>query len=104
VATDNRLSADGFRVLAVAYRVVDVRDAYTRHDESGLVLAGFLSFADPVLNDALQVLDEMRHDGVEVKILTGDNPVVARHVCSQIGLSADDDVITGDRIDGLAGC
>lgn len=100
-ATHSRLSADGLRVLAVAYRTVDVRDAYTRNDESQLVLAGFLSFADPILEDAGDVLRELRRDGVEVKILTGDNPVVARHVCQRLGLNGRDDVVTGDDIDRL---
>lgn len=100
-AIHNRLSADGHRVLAVAYRAVEIRDAYTRDDESRMVLAGFLSFADPVLDDAAEVLDELRRDGVAVKILTGDNAVVASHVCRRLGFSDGDEVITGDRIDGL---
>ena len=50
-------------------------------DEAELVLAGFLSFADPVLPDAADTLAQLKTDGVQVKILTGDGDVVARHVC-----------------------
>ncbi len=85
-AAHDRLSADGLRVLAVAYRWLEPRDAYSRADEADLVLAGFVSFADPVLPDVAEVLAELKRDGVTVKILTGDNELVARHVCQQIGL------------------
>jgi P-type Mg2+ transporter len=95
-----QLSADGRRVLAVAYRSLDVRDSYSRDDEAQLVLAGFISFADPILDDVSEVLEELRRDGVSVKILTGDNPIVASYVCRSIGLG-DEQVVTGDDIDGL---
>jgi Mg2+-importing ATPase len=99
-AVYRQLSADGRRVLAVAYRRLDVRDAYSRDDESHLVLAGFISFADHILDDVSDVLEELRRDGVTVKILTGDNAIVARHVCRSIGLD-EDRVVTGDDIEGL---
>jgi P-type Mg2+ transporter len=95
-----QLSTDGRRVLAVAYRQLDVRDAYSRDDESHLVLAGFISFADQILDDVSDVLEELRRDGVTVKILTGDNPIVARHVCQSIGLD-EGRLVTGDDIEGL---
>jgi P-type Mg2+ transporter len=99
-----RLSADGLRVLAVAYRWVEPQDAYTRDDETDLVLAGFVSFADPVLPDVADVLAELKEDGVTVKILTGDNDLVARHVCRSIGVD-DQNIATGDdlaRLDDAA--
>ena len=95
-----RLSAEGLRVLAVAYRWLEARDAYSRDDEAGLVLAGFISFADPVLADVADVLADLRRDGVTVKILTGDNSIVAHHVCRSIGLD-DREIVTGDDIAGL---
>ena len=70
----DRLSADGLRVLAVAYRWLEQREAYSREDESDMVLAGFVSFADPVLEDVADILAELKRDGITVKILTGDNP------------------------------
>jgi Mg2+-importing ATPase len=103
-ATHDRLSADGLRVLAVAYRWLEPRDAYARADEADLVLAGFVSFADPVLPDVGEVLAELARDGVAVKILTGDNELVAHHLCQRIGLE-DHRIVTGDdlaRIDDAA--
>jgi P-type Mg2+ transporter len=99
-AVHDRLSADGMGVLAVAYRWIERRDAYSREDESALVFAGFLSFADPVLDDVPEILAELARDGVTVKILTGDNSIVARHVCRKIGVS-DQQVVTGEDIAGL---
>jgi len=81
-----KLSEDGFRVLAVAYRAVPQQEAYRTADERELVLAGFLAFIDPPLEDAADVLAALRRDGVTVKILTGDSDLVARHVCVKVGL------------------
>ena len=53
-----------------------------------LTFAGFVAFADPVLPDAREMVEALRRDGVEVKILTGDNELVARHVCAEVGLDA----------------
>ena len=99
-AVHERLGADGFRVLAVAYRRLDARASYSRDDEAGLVLAGFISFADPVLPDAADALAQLRADGVQVKILTGDGDVVARHVCRQVGVG-EEAIVTGDDLDRL---
>jgi P-type Mg2+ transporter len=96
-AVQNRLSGSGLRVLAVAYRWLDAREAYSREDESSLVLAGFLGFSDPVLPDAADTLAELRRDGVTVKILTGDNPAVAQHVCGGMDLGSQE-VVTGDDL------
>jgi len=103
-AVHERLSAEGLRVLAVAYRWLEPRNAYSRGDEADLVLAGFVSFADSVLPDVAGVLAELKRDGVTVKILTGDNELVAHHVCRSIGLE-DQQIATGDdiaRIDDAA--
>ena len=103
-AVHEAMSEDGLRVLAVAYRWLEPRAAYSRGDEADLVLAGFVSFADPVLPDAADVLAELKRDGVMVKILTGDNERVARHVCRAIALDGQQ-IVTGDdiaRIDDAA--
>jgi Mg2+-importing ATPase len=97
VDVSQRLSGDGFRVLAVAYRWLEPRPAYSRADEADLVLAGFVSFADPVLPDVADVLAQLRQDGVTVKILTGDNDLVARHVCQSIGFD-DHEIVTGEEV------
>ncbi len=83
------LSAQGYRVLAVAYCVFSQQDGYHKTDEQNLVLLGFLTFADPPKADVAQVLQELKSDGVQVKIVTGDNELVTRHVCEKVGLLSD---------------
>jgi len=94
------LSAEGYRVLAVAYRALPQQDSYRAADERELVLAGFVTFSDPPLEDAPALLKALKRDGVEVKILTGDNELVARHVCSKVGLDADR-LVLGEELDRI---
>ena len=99
-ATVDRLSAEGVRVLAVAYRWLEPKDTYGREDERDLTLAGFVGFADPVLPEVTDVLADLRRDGVVVKVITGDNTLVARHVCRRAGLD-EGQIITGEDMAGL---
>ncbi len=95
------LSGNGLRVLAVAWRTLPEKEAYGAADEVGLTLAGFAAFADPVLPDARDVLETLGRDGVKVKILTGDNELVARRVCSDVGLDARS-LVLGERVDRMS--
>ncbi len=97
-ATYEELSKQGYRVLAVAFSNVSPQPKYTKDDERGLVLAGFLAFSDTVLPDSVAALADLKRDGVEVKILTGDNDLVARHVCGQVGLDAAR-IVTGEELE-----
>jgi Mg2+-importing ATPase len=90
----------GLRTLAIAYREIEQKPRYAPDDETGLILAGFVSFADPVLPDVAASLRALRRDGVVVKILSGDNELVARHVCEQVGLDARE-IVTGTQVDKL---
>lgn len=86
--TYQALSAQGYRVLAVASGRVESKDAYRVEDERALTLAGFLAFSDPPLADAAEALQKMRATGVTLKILSGDNELVVKHICQQVGLDA----------------
>jgi len=101
VATYQSLSAQGYRVLAVATRAVPPQDAYRVADEKELTLLGYVAFVDPPLPDAADALEDLRRDGVAVKILTGDNELVARHVCAQFGLDASK-MILGDELQRMS--
>lgn len=94
------LCGQGFRILAVAYRAMQTTDGFSAADESSLTLAGFLAFADPVWEDAAESVAAMKRDGVQVKIITGDNELVARHVCEQVGL-ADPIIVLGDELEQM---
>ena len=90
----------GLRVLAVAWRDVPAQDRYTVADETALVLAGFVAFADPLIPGVADCLRALAQDGIAVKILTGDNEKVARHVCTQVGIDAGQ-LVTGAELDAL---
>jgi Mg2+-importing ATPase len=96
----HELCGRGKRALAVAYSTPPEQAAYRKEDERGLTLAGFLTFADHPLPTAAEAIGALAADGVEVKILTGDNELVARHVCSQVGLSVER-IVLGDEIDRM---
>ena len=94
------LSSQGYRVLAVAYRFLPQKEKYRKTDEQSLVLLGFLNFADPPKADVAQVLQALKSDGVQVKILTGDNELVTRHVCQQVGIESDR-IVLGSEIERM---
>ena len=99
--TYRQLSSQGYRVLAVAYRSVAAKEAYCVADEADLALLGYLVFLDPPLEDAADALRALARDGVTTKILTGDNELVARHICSQVGLDGSR-VVLGDELAGIS--
>jgi Mg2+-importing ATPase len=80
------LSEQGFRVLAVAYRVVLPKAAYGKEDEGDLVLLGYVAFLDPPKETAAPAIAALQKHGVSVKILTGDNELVTRTICRHVGL------------------
>jgi len=94
------LCEQGFRVLAVASRTVETRDGFSPVDERSMVLAGYLAFADPPNPDVDRVLSSLKRDGVDVKILTGDNELVARHICCQVGFQ-EPVIVLGTEIDAM---
>ena len=80
--------AEGNRVVAVATRTVQEAGVPTHEDERDLRLLGFLVFRDPPKSDAAASLRRLAGLGIDVKIVTGDNPVVAVKVCRDLGLDA----------------
>ena len=86
-ATLNALGAEGYRVLGVAWREVEMdRQHANVADETQLTFAGFLAFLDPPKAGAREALTALAKLGVAVKVVTGDNEQVTRHVCSALGL------------------
>jgi len=96
----DELNDQGFRSLAVAYVEVPARADYSVQDERNLILAGFLSFSDEPLADAAQVLASLKQDGVEVKVISGDNDRVTAHVCAQVGIEPGK-IITGEDLERM---
>ena len=90
------LSNDGFRVLAVATKNLTGKYICAKDDERDLILRGYVAFLDPPKDSATRALAALHKHGVSVKILTGDNHLVSRKVCKDVGLSADSMLLGGD--------
>ncbi len=96
-----RLSKNGYRVLAVAYKEFPKdKTVFGVHDESDLVLLGYLAFFDPPKDSAAKALAGLAKMGVDIKILTGDNELVTQKICGDVGLKSDN-VITGGQLAAL---
>jgi Mg2+-importing ATPase len=95
-----RLSTNGFRVLAVAYKEPELKTAYSKDDECELVLIGYVAFLDPPKDSAAPAIAALQKHGVVVKILTGDNDLVSRKVCHDVGLPTEN-VVVGTAIDKM---
>ncbi len=90
-------SAQGYRVLGIAVRDVPRQAAYSvDSDECDMIFAGFLLFFDPPKADARETLASLAQLGVRVKIITGDNRLVARHVAETVGLPVDSILPAGE--------
>jgi Mg2+-importing ATPase len=79
-------SADGLRVLGIAYkRIKEDKAVYSINDENDMVFLGFVAFLDPPKETAKQSLQMLSKSGIELKVLTGDNELVTRKVCDELG-------------------
>ena len=76
----------GWRVLGLASREMAAREGIGKDDETGMTFLGFLLFEDPIKADVLETVGRLRGLGVTLKIVTGDNRLVAAHVGQAIGL------------------
>ena len=95
-----QLSADGFRVLAVAHKHLDTQPLITKEDECDLILKGYVAFLDPPKVSAAKAIEALQKHGVTVKVLTGDNDLVTRKVCREVGLKADD-ILLGGKVEKM---
>jgi Mg2+-importing ATPase len=87
-------------VLAVGCRTVSTGTGFRAADERDLTFVGFLTFADHLLDGVRASIDELGRDGVDVKIVTGDNELVTRYVCDQCGIDAGR-IVLGSELDRL---
>jgi len=93
------LSAEGLRVLGVAYKKLrEDKAAYSVNDENDMVFLGFVAFLDPPKQTAKESLQLLAKEGIELKILTGDNELVTRKVCEQLGFEIKGVVLGSDMI------
>jgi Mg2+-importing ATPase len=92
-----KLNSEGFRVLAIACKDLDTAlPVYDESAETGLTLLGYAAFLDPPKDTARDAIAQLRTSGVAIKILTGDNDLVTRAVCKQVGVDADKILLGSD--------
>ena len=96
-----QLSMDGFRVLAVAYKDLPHKPAYAKDDECELILKGYVAFLDPPKETAAPAVISLNQHGVSVKVLTGDNELVSRKICREVGLPTDR-VLLGPQVETMS--
>jgi Mg2+-importing ATPase len=93
-------SGQGYRVLGVATKPVPLQEVYSRGVERALAFAGFLLFFDPPKPGVHKVLSDLAGLGVQLKIITGDNRLVAQHTAHAVGMKVAG-VVTGAQLDDL---
>jgi len=96
-----QLSNDGFRVLALAYKDLKPKPAYSVADEVDLILKGYVAFLDPPKDTAAAAIRALNAHGVEVKILTGDNELVSKKICREVGIDTEH-ILLGAQIESMS--
>ena len=96
-----KLNNDGLRVIAVAQKNnIDTNAHLNVHDETNMVLIGFIGFLDPPKESAKESINKLNSNGIRVIVLTGDNEEITRCVCNKVGLSTQK-IVLGSQIDKL---
>jgi Mg2+-importing ATPase len=94
-------STGGFRTLAVCYRPVpDEMTQFSAGDEKEMILSGFVTFIDPPKDTARESVLLLEQSGIELKILTGDNELVTKKICEEIGILVKG-ILTGEDIEHM---
>ncbi|MNM65383.1 Magnesium-transporting ATPase, P-type 1 [compost metagenome] len=99
--TVENLNKEGMRVIGVAQKnnIPDEND-FSVKDESNMVLMGYIAFLDPPKESAKDAIKALHENGVEVKVLTGDNDAVTVKVCKEVGIDVSN-VLLGNEIDDM---
>ncbi|HWY85151.1 MAG TPA: magnesium-translocating P-type ATPase, partial [Gemmataceae bacterium] len=96
----DQLSMDGFRVLAVAFKDLEEKPSYGKDDECDLILKGYVAFLDPPKDSSRGAIRALQEHGVVVKVLTGDNELVSRKICGEVGIAIDH-VLLGNQVEKM---
>ena len=88
-------------MLAIANKKVGAQTAYSKADEENLVLTGYLAFLDPPKDTAKNAIAVLRQHGITIKVLTGDNDLVSRKVCTEVGINAEK-ILLGNDVEKMS--
>ena len=96
-----KLNKEGLRVLLVAIKEYDERPlTYTVADECNMILTGFIGFLDPAKPSAKPSVEALQQLGVTLKVLTGDNDIVTKKICRDVGIPVDK-ILIGNELDAM---
>jgi len=100
--TSRKLNEEGLRVLLVAIKQYDERPlTYTVADESNMILTGFVGFLDPAKPSAKPAIEALHRLGISIKVLTGDNEVVTKKICKDVGIPVNN-ILLGKDLEGMS--
>ncbi|MFH1471194.1 MAG: HAD-IC family P-type ATPase, partial [Candidatus Micrarchaeota archaeon] len=95
---------EGHSAIGVGYKEIEKKGAYSKDDEEGLVFIGFVLFSNPPKHTVKETLGRLKKLNVKLKILTGDDALVTRKLCSDIGFSpAFGRIVLGSELRGMEG-
>ncbi len=98
---EDELNSQGFRVIAIAYKKEPAsKKHYSTADENNLILVGFLAFLDPPKATAKDTIALLKNNGIKVMVLTGDNELVTKKICSEVGLETAN-ILLGNEIEKM---
>src|SRR5579872_7523955 len=100
--TSKKLNKEGLRVLLVAVKEFDERPlTYSIADESNMIVAGFIGFLDPAKPSARPSIEALHKLGVSLKVLTGDNEVVTKKICRDVGIPINN-ILLGNELENIS--
>ncbi|HEY0244130.1 MAG TPA: HAD-IC family P-type ATPase [Mucilaginibacter sp.] len=97
----SELSEAGYRTLGVAYKPADAVRDFTREDEKEMIFLGFVTLFDPPKDGIAAIINKMNNLGVKLKIITGDNALVAKSLALQIGIT-NPQILTGSKLQKMS--
>jgi P-type Mg2+ transporter len=97
----DELSSEGFRILGVAYRKVDSELRNLKDYEAGMTFLGFLVLFDPPKAGIIEAISQLKQLGVSLKVITGDNRMVAAYLSRQVKIS-NSKIITGSDLHNMS--
>ena len=97
----DKYSSQGYRVLGLAYKAIEDGTDIQKQKAEDMVFAGLLLFIDPLKEDIKDTVREMNRLGVSLKMITGDNRLIAKNIGSQIGLDPEK-ILLGEELDAYS--
>ncbi|WP_271000636.1 magnesium-translocating P-type ATPase [Listeria seeligeri] len=96
----SEMNRSGIRVICVAFKSQKTGVNFTKEDEEKMIIAGFLGFRDPVKSSTKEAITSLFKNQINVKVLTGDNEIVTKRICQEVGIPANG-FLLGTEVDEL---